>query len=707
MFRRVTVCIISFLLFLISAVALAKPKDTNYKYEITDPDDRIVAVLTAEDIDELHDCYIDGEGRIVSPGSWDYPYVRFSELDLSFSGAVIRLGENESGVSLLLNDEDGEGFTEDNTVNMYVQPGETAAVFPSHTDLSTAVRFGSSDPLTFEALELHSSAPELIKVKFPMSPLRILCCFVFAVAASVIILLADIRFGFTDRIVNAVRNNSKKLSAVAAGAALSAVSAVLIEFIIYFVRNRSGGEAFFNIYEAVLIFGVLNVLTVIAVFIKDIGEKPENAFLCVTLTLCMLLIFVCPFGHVCWDDRIHYRLALNASNIGSATYYTEADRKVFIVADDFKVSGGYADNAERTEKMNASYDSILSVRDGSTTVAHLADGYILALCRLAGISFSKSVTLAKFGSALIYCLVCYFAMRRLKSGKMILAAVSMIPTSLFIASNFSYDYWVTCFVILGMAYFVGNLQEKDEAISVGDTVIMCAAFALSALPKLPYALMLIIPFFMKPKKIKNKKQYYAICCFAFVLLAAMLVIKSFAQIDNGGDTRGGEDVNATGQIQFIMANPVDTVKMLVKFVWDYLSYKNVFRYTVEYAFTGTGRGSRVMIALMLLTAFTDKNEYDKGASNLLIRSMGIAEYIGMSFVLALAMYIIFTPVGYETVEGCQFRYIIPLLYPFLSVIGWGGFKNRIPAAVYNSAVIALMAALNIYNIWLVLFPFVS
>lgn len=43
---------------------------------------------------------------------------------------------------------------------------------------------------------------------------------------------------------------------------------------------------------------------------------------------------------------------------------------------------------------------------------------------------------------------------------MILAVVAMFPTSLFIASNYSYDTWVIGFVMIGMAYFVGNCQEE-------------------------------------------------------------------------------------------------------------------------------------------------------------------------------------------------------------------------------------------------------
>ena len=61
---------------------------------------------------------------------------------------------------------------------------------------------------------------------------------------------------------------------------------------------------------------------------------------------------------------------------------------------------------------------------------------------------------------LVYSLCCSFSMKRLHSGKMILAVVAMFPTSLFIASNYSYDTWVIGFVMIGMAYLWATVRKK-------------------------------------------------------------------------------------------------------------------------------------------------------------------------------------------------------------------------------------------------------
>ena len=692
----------------VSAIALTKPNSKNYEYVIDDPDDRIVAVLTAADIAEFHDCHLDGESTVIPSHSWDFPYIQFDGINQDFSCAVLKLKDNVASVNIFFNSEEGEAFLEKNNTTLLIQSGDDDAVYPSYPDISSKVRIGSFETFSFESLELHTAAPKLIETKNKTSPVLIVCCLLFGLAGAFAVYLLDNRFCFSDKIIRTVSKQKKQLISVLLGAAACTALALLTEYILYYIRLRSSAEAFYNPYEAVIVFSVLNIFAALFIFRKRIGKKPEGAFLCIMLTLCLLLVLLCPFGHVSWDDKLHYRWVLNASYLGPTSYVTEADRRIMAVAEDYKVKGGYAENAERIGNMNACYDSPVYTRDGTTTIAHAPDGLILALCRLADLSFSKAVTMSKLGSALVYCIVCYYAMRRLKSGKMILAVVAMFPTALFLASNFSYDYWVNCFSILGMAYFVGNLQEKNKPISIADTLIMCACFAIASLPKPVYAVLLVIPFFMTPKKIKNKKQYYAICVSFLIILTLFLAFKSFTQIGGGGDSRGGDGVSTIGQIQYIIANPLVFVKTVLRLIaTDFLSHKKAFFYTVSYAFTGTGKGSYIVIALMAFTAVTDKNKYDFRAYGWPIRAMAIAVYFGTAFILAAAMYITFTPVGHNTVNGCQYRYIIPVTYPLLSLIGWGGLKNRIPGSIYNIAVMAIMSALNIYNIVLIMLPFVS
>ena len=74
-----------------------------------------------------------------------------------------------------------------------------------------------------------------------------------------------------------------------------------------------------------------------------------------------------------------------------------------------------------------------------------------------------------------------------------------------------------------MAYFMSTLQEPEKDFSIWDTVVMCAAFALAALPKLIYVVIMAIPFFAfkKWKSRADSWKYYAILAIGFLVVFAM------------------------------------------------------------------------------------------------------------------------------------------------------------------------------------------
>ena len=60
----------------------------------------------------------------------------------------------------------------------------------------------------------------------------------------------------------------------------------------------------------------------------------------------------------------------------------------------------------------------------------------------------------------------------------------------------------------------------------------------------------------------------------------------------------------------------------------------------------------------------------------------LAVYVVIGFFAAFSMYVMFTPVGVETVYGCQARYILPAVFPVLfACTRWSGgaLLDRVPA----------------------------
>ena len=104
----------------------------------------------------------------------------------------------------------------------------------------------------------------------------------------------------------------------------------------------------------------------------------------------------------------------------------------------------------------------------------------------------------------------------------------------------------------------------------------------------------------------------------------------------------------------------------------------------------------------MFTTLTDKCELDKFKSLNTVRIVNIGLFFALICLVATSLYIAYTPVGYETIQGCQPRYIIPLLLPLLLVIASPGAFQKIKGKWYNTAILFVLSATVYYNVATVL-----
>ena len=155
---------------------------------------------------------------------------------------------------------------------------------------------------------------------------------------------------------------------------------------------------------------------------------------------------------------------------------------------------------------------------------------------------------------------------------------------------------------------------------------------------------------------------------------------------------------------YILHNPFIYAKDLLKFIISYLSPFNVSGYMVHFAYFGVGSGAMIILALLVIVTITDKNEYDGISSSWIVRAVNLLIFGGSIVLIATALYISYTPVGSHVINGCQPRYLIPLLFPLLSVIGYSNVKNKMNRSVYNGGVMIVMTLLIYWNVYNMILP---
>lgn len=697
MSKRIVCTIIVFALTLICIIALCTPQVFE-EYALTDSSDSTVQSLESGDISFYSDCTVDENG-VIDVNEEGFPCIEFALDAEEFRSLELNFAENTDGMTLYLYYDMGDGYDEQNFDTVYMRGLDTDYVIPVDCE-TKSLRIDLTEDCDFDSLELHSSYPAYEKVEPAVKPSAWILGFVAAAVLALAVFLTDSKFKYIEKYLVFKKEYLYTFLKLVAGAAASLAVGFAAEKI--YTAYISASE--FNIFRYVLFTGTAFIIAVLVIFFKDLKEKPEKAFVCIMLTLSVLYIVLTPFGHACWDAESHYRFTLNTSYIGENSYYSLADEKIMKISDDYWPSQDVSENEQHIEIMNDSYSKLLGYTEGVFSPAHTPAALAMALARFVRLSFYNVTNISKLANALLCCVACYLALRKLKSGKMIAAVIALFPTGLFLAANLSYDPWVTSLGMLGMAYFVGIQQQKEGYVKTSEVLIMCIAFGLSIVPKLIYAPLLVLPLLMNPKKIDSKKKYYLTCLATIAVFGALLMLRSLMIIKSGGDARGGSEISTVGQIKFILGNPLGYAKILLNFLRSYLSYDSMKMYITNFAYLGIGEGSVVFVVLMVLTALTDKNEHDKKAYTLLSKLAVIALYFGLSVLIATSMYVAFTPVGSQEINGCQPRYLIPLLYPLLAIVGYNGLNNKLNRTFYNGIILVACVAVNIYCIWTKLMP---
>ena len=307
-------------------------------------------------------------------------------------------------------------------------------------------------------------------------------------------------------------------------------------------------------------------------------------------------------------------------------------------------------------------------------VAYIPAAAGLWVSRLLGLSTSMAFFVGRLFSMVCYSLVVFFACKRLKSGKMFLSACALVPTMVYLASNYSYDAWLTSFLMLGFAIFAGELQRPDEPISWRWFLLMIAAFLVGLGPKAVYVPVAALLLFMPRAKFAKRGngrgapalthgRYLAVVFASALFVLATFVLPMLFAGPGEGDARGG-DVDPAVQIAFITGQPLAYLTVFVKFCEYFFTIGNAPFVLTDFCGVETSSYAYAVMALLLIVALVDRRACDIPLATHAKRAAMAVLFLLTFFLICTALFISFTPAGWDWITGVQGRYLLPLLFPF-------------------------------------------
>ena len=394
-------------------------------------------------------------------------------------------------------------------------------------------------------------------------------------------------------------------------------------------------------------------------------REPSDVFLVIVIIAGITMALLLPRKTVvCWDDDEHYRETLFFSE-GIYTAFDDTDVNLI-----YGWKDDAAENLSELENNGSLYleANALAFRPERTGQLGFVAGIWAG--RALNLNANGVFVAGRLGGLFLYALIMYCAIKRLKNGKMLLAIIGLSPIAVFMSVGYSYDSWLLAFMSLAFSYFFGSLQRETEELSYREIAIMLGGMFIGVFPKMPYIFMMLF-FLLMPKQkfvdAKQQKIYIAtiISCIVFTFVYTLI-----ASLNSGhvGDYRGGNDINAYEQLAKVIANPWSYLVVLAGFLKSYFGSAG---YLSSFAHLGETKAYLVLVFAMLLAALTD-NETKTPLMRGNIRISEIAIAVLQIAMVATIFYLVYTPVGADEILGCQTRYKLQLIFPFMMCLlsGW-------------------------------------
>lgn len=444
--------------------------------------------------------------------------------------------------------------------------------------------------------------------------------------------------------------------------------AVIIAYIVAIIYNINKFDN--NKYKYMCQTILLSVILLLLLQGRKIKERIAGITFFIIVFVGMCYTYTLPIATMVGpDDEIHYERAVDLSHFFDKMC-SEADEMIYNRK--FLIEYNQDEIKQRANKLQDLYinGKAFEITPISTNIyermAYIPTAAGMFIARGLGCSFIHIFLAGKAANFITYAIIVYFALKKLKSCKLILSVIALFPTNIFLACSYSYDVWVTGFSMLAISYIISSIQTTDEKMCVSDMVVILSAFVIGFSPKAIYFPIALLALLIPKNRFKEERVYkeflLAVFICTFIILASFM-LPFLVQGPGTGDARGGSDVNSTEQVKFILTQPIEYTKILFGHLIKYLSIGRQAATIADFAYLDSSNHFVLYCVILITAIFTDRDKCDIHVNTLKNKVFCLGLLFLTVVLISTALYVSFTPVAHSVINGCQYRYLMPLIFP--------------------------------------------
>ena len=403
------------------------------------------------------------------------------------------------------------------------------------------------------------------------------------------------------------------------------------------------------------------------------GWRPEKLFLVMAIPLGMIYLFMMvPLAIP--DEQVHYQTAYEISSVflfrpgmGNPAHFDYTG-----LGGHYNLTSGYEMMArELLAPLASGEETQLPFYYGSSyPVMYIPQALGLAIGRLLGGNFARIFLTGRLFNLLFYTVCVYWAIRLTPKYKMLFVMVGAMPMAIHQAASFSYDAFNIGGILLLLAA-VFRARDGEGKITIREFGLT-ALIGLLLMPAKPTHVPLLLVYLLIPaERFESKKQRWLWIGTAWAVTVTAVLLIQMRSIFALGTPGEGPATNWEGKqnytIAYALAHPAEAIKIYWNTIRlngkELLLYQPIGSVMAGFSMIIPGKYIKIYLVMLILCVLRRENQ----EATITWKSRAI--FLGCDALIVLltmtTMFLAWTSVGQETIQGLQGRYFIPCLLPGL------------------------------------------
>jgi len=488
------------------------------------------------------------------------------------------------------------------------------------------------------------------------------------------------------------------------------VSIILVKSIFDFICAKEYDQIILKSRIFLIVIGVVALIGIAIYVLKKYKGMPEKLF----------LLFVIPVGlgfsifmmaPTVPDEGNHIIRAYDVSK-GNLITQTNENGEAYVTAaeelKDYQWWKFYNYNfSVKKLSRDTDYTKIIQLTTSAQAYSfllYIGPAIAFAIFRLVNLNIWLAIYAGRILNFLIFIIFGYFSIKKIPFGKYILAVLLCTPMILQQAASCSADAILNSVLVYYMAHLVYIMFKKSK-ITRKDEIILYILTALVGMFKYIYVICAGVLFIKLLNEKENRKSNLKMIII-MIIIGSVFSITSFVfftRYKTNDSTFESyyekNNVNSIEQVNYIKDNFSnftgllaqkyynDSFSLLLESIgWKLASLNIEIRIEIPITF----------IILLLTAAITENSEFEFNKKE---KIWVIAVFFIISLVIFSAMYIGFSTVGGDFINGVQGRYFTPvILLIFLCFVQKNQFlkiKNSIEKLLIASFILNIMTLVTV------------